>query len=136
MISHSVQLRVLYRDTDKMGVVYHANYLAFFEAARNELFRSINLPYSELEARGIVTPIIHASLDYKSPAYYDDVITIKATLVELPLVRMRVQYEITNEAGTLLTTGETISGYVNIERQRPCRAPKELIDGLQQYFEE
>lgn len=136
MISHSTQLRVLYRDTDKMGVVYHANYLAFFEAARNELFRAINLPYSALEERGIVTPVIHASLDYKAPAYYDDVLTIKATLVELPLVRMCVEYEITNEAGDVLTTGSTILGYVNIERKRPCRAPKELIEQLQQYFTE
>ena len=135
MISHDTQIRVLYRDTDKMGVVYHANYIAFYEAARTEMFRSIGLPYTALEEQGIVMPIVEVESKYKSPAYYDELLTVRATIKELPAVRAIVEYEVYNEAGQLLNTGKTILGYVNIERKRPCRAPKEFIDELQKYFE-
>ena len=135
MISHDTQVRVLYRDTDKMGVVYHANYIVYYEAARNEMFRSIGLPYTELEAMNIVMPIVEVESKYKAPAYYDDLLTVRATIKELPEVRAIVEYEIFNEAGTLINTGKTILGYVNTERMRPCRAPQKFIDELQKYFE-
>lgn len=135
MISHDTQVRVLYRDTDKMGVVYHANYIVYYEAARNEMFRSIGLPYTELEAMNIVMPIVEVESKYKAPAYYDDLLTVRATIKELPEVRAIVEYEIFNEAGTLINTGKTVLGYVNTERMRPCRAPQKFIDELQKYFE-
>lgn len=135
MISHDTQVRVLYRDTDKMGVVYHANYIVYYEAARNEMFRSIGLPYTELEAMNIVMPIVEVESKYKAPAYYDDLLTVRATIKELPEVRVIVEYEIFNEAGTLINTGKTVLGYVNTERMRPCRAPQKFINELQKYFE-
>ena len=135
MITHETQIRVLYRDTDKMGVVYHANYIVFYEAARNELFRAVGLPYTMLEAQGIVTPIIEVESKYKAPAYYDDLLTVRATVRELPEARMVVEYEVFNQDGKLLNTGRTVLGYVNMERMRPCRAPKELIDLLRPQFE-
>ena len=135
MISHDTQVRVLYRDTDKMGVVYHANYIVYYEAARNEMFRSIGLPYTELEAMNIVMPIVEVESKYKAPAYYDDLLTVRATIKELPEVRAIVEYEIFNEAGSLINTGKTVLGYVNTERMRPCRAPQKFINELQKYFE-
>ena len=134
MISHDTQIRVLYRDTDKMGVVYHANYIAFYEAARTEMFRAIGLPYTELEAQGIVMPIVEVESKYKAPAFYDQLLTVRATLKELPVVRCSIEYEVYDEQGKLLNTGKTVLGYVNVERQRPCRAPKEFIDELQKYL--
>ena len=134
MISHDTQIRVLYRDTDKMGVVYHANYIAFYEAARTEMFRAIGLPYTELEAQGIVMPSVEVESMYKAPAFYDQLLTVRATLKELPVVRCSIEYEVYDEQGKLLNTGKTVLGYVNVERQRPCRAPKEFIDELQKYF--
>ena len=135
MITHDTQIRVLYRDTDKMGVVYHANYIVFYEAARNEMFRAIGLPYTLLEQMNIAMPIVEVESKYKAPAYYDDLLTVRATVKELPEVRAVVEYEVFNEAGTVINTGKTILGYVNMERKRPCRAPKEFIDELQKYFE-
>ena len=135
MISNDIQIRVLYRDTDKMGVVYHANYIVYYEAARNEMFRSIGLPYTELEAMNIIMPIVEVESKYKAPAYYDDLLTVRATIKELPEVRAIVEYEIFNEAGTLINTGKTVLGYVNTERMRPCRAPQKFINELQKYFE-
>ena len=135
MISHDTQIRVLYRDTDKMGVVYHANYIVFYEAARTEMFRSIGLPYTLLEQMNIAMPIVEVESKYKAPAFYDEVLTVRATLKELPEVRAVIEYEIFNEAGTVINTGKTVLGYVNMDRKRPCRAPKEFIDELQKYFE-
>lgn len=135
MISHDTQVRVLYRDTDKMGVVYHANYIVYYEAARNEMFRAIGLPYTELEAMNIVMPIVEVESKYKAPAYYDELLTVRATIKELPAVRAIIEYEVFNEAGTLINTGKTVLGYVNTERMRPCRAPQKFIDELQKYFE-
>lgn len=135
MITHDTQIRVLYRDTDKMGVVYHANYIVFYEAARNEMFRSIGLPYTLLEQMNIAMPIVEVESKYKAPAYYDDLLTVRATVKELPEVRAVVEYEVFNEAGMVINTGKTVLGYVNMDRKRPCRAPKEFIDELQKYFE-
>lgn len=135
MITHDTQIRVLYRDTDKMGVVYHANYIVFYEAARNEMFRAIGLPYTLLEKMNIVMPIVEVESKYKAPAYYDDLLTVRSTIKELPAARAVVEYEVFNEVGTLLNTGKTVLGYVNTERMRPCRAPKEFLDELEKYFE-
>ena len=135
MITHDTQIRVLYRDTDKMGVVYHANYIVFYEAARTEMFRSIGLPYTLLEQMNIAMPIVEVESKYKAPAFYDDLLTVRATVKELPEVRAVVEYEVFNEAGTVINTGKTVLGYVNMDRKRPCRAPKEFIDELQKYFE-
>jgi acyl-CoA thioester hydrolase len=134
MISSDVKYRVIYRDTDKMGVVYHANYIVFYEIARNEMFRNLGIPYSELEKMGIVTPIVEIESKYKAPAYYDDLLTIRATIKELPVAKIDVEYEVFNEEGRLLNVGRTRLGYVNMERMRPCRAPQELIERLSQYF--
>jgi acyl-CoA thioester hydrolase len=134
MISSDVKYRVIYRDTDKMGFVYHANYIVFYEIARNEMFRNLGIPYSELEKMGIVTPIVEIESKYKAPAYYDDLLTIRATIKELPVAKIDVEYEVFNEEGRLLNVGRTRLGYVNMERMRPCRAPQELIERLSQYF--
>lgn len=135
MISSEVKYRVIYRDTDKMGVVYHANYIAFYEIARTEMFRNLGIPYSELEKMGVMTPIVEVESKYKAPAYYDDLLTIRATIKELPAVKLDVEYEVFNEQGTLINTGRTLLGYVNMERLRPCRAPQVFIDRLRPYFE-
>ena len=135
MITHDTQIRVLYRDTDELGVVYHANCIVFYEAARNEMFHAIGLPYTLLEKMNIVMPIVEVESKYKAPAYYDDLLTVRSTIKELPAARAVVEYEVFNEAGTLLNTGKTVLGYVNTERMRPCRAPKEFLDELEKYFE-
>ncbi|MBQ2992351.1 MAG: acyl-CoA thioesterase [Alistipes sp.] len=136
MITADVKYRVIYRDTDKMGVVYHANYIALYEIARNEMFRELGIPYTDLEKMGVMMPVVEVESKYKSPAYYDDLLTIRATIKELPVAKLDVEYEVFNEQGTLLNTGRTVLGYVNMERLRPCRAPQELIERLSEYFQQ
>ena len=78
-LEHSVKLRVRFAETDAMKVAYYAEYFVWFEVARTELFRSVGLPYSEVQKRGLHTPVVRAVADYKSSARYDDEIVVKAS---------------------------------------------------------
>ena len=76
MIRHKAEIRVRYADTDQMKVVYHGKYLEYFEVGRAALIRSLGLPYSELETRGILLPVIEAFAEFRKPALYDDMLSI------------------------------------------------------------
>ena len=78
MVNYTTQIRVRYADTDQMKVVYHGKYLEYFEVGRAALIRSLGLPYSELETRGILLPVIEAFAKYRKPARYDDLLSIEA----------------------------------------------------------
>jgi acyl-CoA thioester hydrolase len=79
----TIQLRVIYGDTDQMGVVYYANYLRYFEAARNEFIRAKGLRYRDFEEQyGLLLPVIEAHASYRLPARYDDLITVEISLAE------------------------------------------------------
>jgi len=80
MIKHVTQIRVRYADTDQMKIVYHGKYLEYFEVGRAALIRSLGLPYSELETRGILLPVIEAFAKYRKPARYDDLLSIEAVV--------------------------------------------------------
>lgn len=127
MITHEVKIRVRYKDTDKMGVVYHSNYIVYYEEARTELFRALGMPYAELEAQGIMTPILEVESKYLAPAYYDEVVTVRATIAEEPMARMNITYEVMDEAGKVINTGRTVLGFVNAQTRRPCRAPEAML---------
>jgi acyl-CoA thioester hydrolase len=118
-----ITIRVRYAETDKMGVVYHANYFTWFEIGRCELLRSIGRSYKDLEAVGIGLPVIEAHCEYKSPARYDDelVVTTKGTL--LSPARVGFEYEISRPIdATVNAVGRTMHAAVD-NTGRPCRLP-------------
>ena len=124
------QHRVLYGDTDQMGVVYYANYLRFFEGARNEWIRGLGVPYTEIEKRGIMLPVVDAAVKYARPAKYDDVLEI-ALVVTHTRVRVRFDY-VVRRAGeeAPLVTGHTV--HVCLGREgRVVRAPDWLLAALE-----
>ena len=127
----SITLRVRYAETDKMGVVYHANYFMWFEMGRCELLRGIGRSYRDLEASGIGLPVIEAYCEYKSPARYDDelVVTTKGTL--LSPARVEFEYEISRPIdATINAIGRTVHAAVDTTG-RPCRLPvyiRELLE--------
>ena len=94
MLSHQTHYRVIYGDTDNMGVAYHANYLRWFEIGRTELLRAWGLPYREIEARGIQLPVAEAHCKYQQPARYDDLLTIEATLDTSTRGGVKIDYRI------------------------------------------
>ena len=120
-----------YGETDQMGVVYHANYAVYFEVGRTEWLRQFGLSYSRMEAEGIMLPVISLNINYKNSARYDDVLKVKTTLKKMPTASIEFEYELVNQKGDLLATGQTTLAFINLERNRPTRCPKYLLDKLQ-----
>lgn len=123
------EYRVPYADTDQMGVVYYGNYLTLFERARNELLRTIDFTYRELEALGIGLPVVEAGIHYRSPARYDDLLQLEARCAWCQGVRLRVNCRILR-GDTLLAEGHTIHAFLNLKNGRPLKPTPELLDKL------
>ena len=94
MIQARASITVRYAETDMMGIVYHANYLPWFEVARTQLLREQGFPYRQLDADGYRIPVLEVSAKFIRPAVYDDTLTIVATMREKPLLRIRIEYEV------------------------------------------
>jgi len=124
MIKHVTEIRVRYADTDQMKVVYHGKYLEYFEVARTALIRSLGLPYSELESRGIFLPVIEAFAKYRKPACYDDLLSIEATVSELPKATLKIDYQVFRDREEEpLAEGYTIHSFLNVATGKPIRPP-------------
>ncbi len=122
--------RVLYGDTDQMGVVYYANYLRFFEGARNEWIRSLGLTYAQIEERGIMLPVFEASIQYLKPARYDDLLDIKIVATHTR-VKIRFEYKVHRVGNdSVLALGHTVHACVGRDG-RPTRAPDWLLGALE-----
>ncbi|TAE37122.1 MAG: acyl-CoA thioesterase [Runella slithyformis] len=128
-------LRVRYADTDQMGYVYYGNYARFYEIGRVEALRSLGMSYRDLEEEGTMMPVYDNYSRYLLPARYDDLLTIKVTISQLPTVRMVFEYEITNQDGVLLNTGQTTLIFLNRQTNRPTRIPATLLAKLKPHFE-
>jgi len=112
-----------------MGVVYHTHYLDYFEAARTEAMRDLGLAYRRLEDRGIIMPVVNARVDYKGPAYYDDLLVIEAHFPSTLLVRVPIDYTVHRaDEGDVLATGHTDLCFMRADDRRPIRVPKAVRD--------
>lgn len=123
MKSHEVQLRVRYSETDQMGVVYHGNYLPYFEIGRVEWLRDKGVSYKWMEENGIGLPIVSLTLNYKKPARYDDLLTVRTTFKSQSSVKIEFDCEIENENGDLLTTMHIMLVFVDMKTGRPVTPP-------------
>ena len=124
----TMEYRVPYADTDQMGVVYYGNYLTLFERARNELMRACGYTYRECEAEGWMLPVIHAELDYKSPARYDDLLEVTAYVQEAKGVRLEIACEVRRKGEEqILVKGFTRHCFVSTETFRPIAPPERLM---------
>lgn len=130
MISSETKIRVRYGETDKMGYVYYGNYSLYFEVARTEMIRNLGFPYSRLEQEGVMMPVLSMNIKYIRPAYYDDELTIRVMIKNMPETRVLFEYEVYNEKQDLITVGETVLVFVDEKTMRPCKAPKSLHDAL------
>lgn len=125
----SVLYRVPYADTDQMNVVYYANYLEYFERARNELLRECGLSYKDMEAMGFALPVREAKVEYRSPAHYDDLLELVAWCDEFKGVRLTIRAEVRRD-GKVLADGYTIHVCVDLQDFRPCRPSPELLNRM------
>ncbi|MFM2152980.1 MAG: hypothetical protein RL199_1415 [Pseudomonadota bacterium] len=116
-------VRVLYADTDQGGIVYHANYLRFFEAARAELLRALGLPYAEVERQGYVFPVVEVGLRHRRPARYDDVLSIEVGVVALSPMSLTLSYAARLPAGEVCAEGSTRLACTRRADGRPVPLP-------------
>jgi acyl-CoA thioester hydrolase len=121
-------VRVRYAETDKMGVVYHSNYLIWFEIGRTDWLRDTGWTYREMEAEGIQLPVIEAHCEYRQGARYDDDVEITTRAKKLSPVRVQFDYQaIRRPDGATLATGHTV--HATIDREgRPIRMPERVKD--------
>ena len=127
MIKSEVQIRVLYAHTDNMGIVNNGRYFEFFEAGRNSLLREMGFPYSELEKLNYGLPVIEAHANYVSTAGYDDIITVRSYLKQVPTVRVRIDYELF-VGSKLIVTWYTVHSFIKLDVLKPTRPPKEFME--------
>lgn len=121
------RLRVIYGDTDQMGVVYYANYFRYFELSRSEYFRARGGNYVELERTGFGLPVVEAHCDYKAPARYDDVLVVTVWVAELKRASIRFEYEVRRDGEPrVLATGHTRHACIARDG-RPTGLPAEVM---------
>ena len=132
MKKNITKLRVRYGETDQMGIVYYGNYAQYLEQGRTEWLRELGFSYKWMEENNIHLPVINLNIDYKSPAYYDDLLTITTKLVKIPTVRIEFYYEIHNQEGRLLVTATTTLVFVNSTTKKLIKAPDYLLEKLRQ----
>jgi acyl-CoA thioester hydrolase len=121
--------RVLYGDTDQMGVVYYATYLRFFEGARNEWIRALGITYRQIEERGLMLPVYEAAINYLRPARYDDLLEIPVQ-VSHTRVKIRFEYKVRAVGSDgVLAVGHTVHVVVGKDG-KPTRAPEWLVNAL------
>ena len=137
MFSSDNTVRVRYAETDQMGVVYHGNYFAYFESARAESIRALGLTYADMEKTGIIMPVVDVHCRFLRPARYDDLLTIRTLLKELPLHhKIEFHHEVYNEKQELLATGNVILYFMEAATMKKAAMPGPLLEKLKPYFEQ
>ena len=135
MFTTETQIRVRYAETDQMGIVYHSNYFPYFETARAESIRQLGFTYADMEKMGIIMPVIEVQCRYLRPALYDDLLTIKVILKELPIHhKIEFHHEVFNEKNELLATGKIILYFMESKSMKRTTMPDQLLKKLQPYF--
>lgn len=128
MKEHQIQVRVRYSETDQMSVVYHGNYVPYFEMGRVEWLRNKGISYKSLEESGIALPIVSMTINYKKPARYDDLLTVTTTFKGQSSVKVEFDCEIRNENNELLTTAHFLLVFVDVNLGKAIQPPKYLLD--------
>jgi acyl-CoA thioester hydrolase len=134
MYQSETKIRVRYGETDQMGYVYYGFYAMYYEVARVESLRQLGISYKEVEAMGVIMPVLENHSKYLAPARYDELLRIVTTIREKPGIKIKFEYEIFNEENKLINRGETLLVFVDKATNRPCRPPQAMEDVLAPFF--
>jgi acyl-CoA thioester hydrolase len=135
MFSTETKIRVRYAETDQMGVVYHSNYFPYFETARAESIRQLGLTYADMEKTGVIMPVIDVHCRYLRPAKYDDLLTVKTMLKELPVHhKIEFHHEVFNEQQELLAVAKIILYFMEAKTMKKISMPDLFQSKLQGFF--
>lgn len=134
MITHEIEVRVRYGEVDQMGFLYHSHYVDYYDMGRNELIRSVGVTQMELEKEdNIMIPVLNVDINYITPANFDDILTIKTRLEEMPKVKVTFHSEVYKN-GVLINYGSVTLAFMNAITKKAVRPPKRLVEALQSYF--
>lgn len=117
-----------------MGYAYYGNYAEYFEVARVEALRELGLTYKEVEDNGIILPVYTFTVKYLKPAFYDDILTVKTYIKEMPKTRLTFYYETFNEQKEIINSGETTLVFINRKTNKPQGAPEYFLEKIRGYF--
>lgn len=135
MYTHETQIRVRYGETDQMGYLYYGNYALYYEVGRTESLRSLGFSYKGLEAAGVMLPVVNLQSEYFRPAFYDDLITIKTSLQQLPeKAEITFVSELFNEKGKLLNRGTVTLVFYDSRNKKKTVMPEALYKALAPYY--
>lgn len=135
MIRSETRIRVRYGETDQMGYAYYGVYAQYYEVGRVEAMRMLGFSYRDVEARGILMPVVEFSVNYKKPAFYDDEVTVITYLKEKPTgVRIPFEYECRNASGELLNTGKVTLVCIDKNTNKMCRLPEWFSSAFDPFF--
>ena len=135
MYEFNTQVRVRYAEADPMNVVYYGNYAQYFEMGRVESLRNLGLSYKGIEDMGIMLPVVELNIKYLRPAKYDDLLTIKSQIKELPTEHKIIfDQEIYNEEGKLLTIGKVKLYFMDSKLGKRASMPAVMLEKLSTYF--
>ena len=135
MYEHTTTVRVRYAETDQMDIVYYGNYAQYFEVGRAECIRELGFTYKKMEEMGVRMPVVAMEAQFLRPAHYDDLITIKTILKELPLKHEITFYnEVYNEKKKLLTRGKVVLFFIDSKTGKWIGMPDELREKLTSFF--
>jgi len=126
-ITAKTEIRVRYGETDQMGYCYYGNYAQYLEVGRVEALRELGMSYKDIEKEGVMLPVSTFSVDYKSPAYYDDLLTITTDITSLKGVRLSFNYTIHNADQKLIATAQTTLVFVDKTTMRPTAPPDSFM---------
>lgn len=133
MVHFDTLFRVAYADTDQMGVMYHGSYARYLEMARVDCLRSLGISYKDVEANGLFLPVLEMNIKYIRPIFYDDLVTIKVTIPEMPRRSLVFHYQLFKE-DELLCTAQVVLVCVSKETRKSVVCPEPLLHVLSDYF--
>jgi acyl-CoA thioester hydrolase len=135
MYEHNTQIRVRYGETDQMGYLYYGNYALYYEVGRTDAIRSLGLTYKAMEETGIALPVAECNLQYLRPAFYDELITVKTMIKEMPSGSyIQFHTEMYNEQNKLINKGLTTLVFFDIKERKKAKIPEALRENLAPYF--
>jgi acyl-CoA thioester hydrolase len=117
-----------------MGYVYYGNYAEYFEMGRVEWLRNLGVSYKSMEESGVMLPVVNLNINYIKPAKYDDLLTLKTTLLQRPTAKIEFDFQLFNEEKELLTKGYTSLVFIDMKKNKPTKAPEYILEKLKNYF--
>lgn len=128
------EIRIRYAETDQMGYVYHGRFVEYFESARTEFIRKAGVTYKSLEESGVLMPVREVQTTFHRPLLYDEVITVRLKIFDMPGVKLTTFYDVLGPKNDLRAEGKVVLVFLDSKTRRPCKPPETFINGVLNYL--